>query len=86
VVEKPAPKPLVVPQPQPAVAVQSNGPTDEMQAFELVKLYLGDVAQHGLKRQLDLDQVINAYFYALGRIRRKETEISEVGDAVHRHG
>ncbi len=87
--EKPAPKPVAgpgPPQPQLAAAVQPSGITEEAQAFELVKLYLGDVAQHGLKRQLDLDQVINAYFYALGRICRKEIEIREVGDAVHRHG
>lgn len=45
---------------------------DEEVAFRIVRLYFEEIARLGFKRQLDLDQMINSYFYALNRLRNKE--------------
>jgi hypothetical protein len=51
---------------------------DEEVAFRLVRLYFEEVARLGFKRKLDLDATINAYLYALQRLRNKEKEMSEL--------
>ncbi len=65
--------------------VQASGTekvSDEETAVKLAGLYFKEVARLGFKRSLELDSVINAYFYALARIRRKEFESKEIIDAV----
>lgn len=78
---RPEPVPVELSAPAPETA----GVSEEEQAFGLVKLYLADVARHGFKRGLDLDQVINAYLYALGRVKRREIEAVEVLHAAQKH-
>ena len=51
---------------------------DEEVAFRIVRLYFEDVARLGFKRSLDLDQMINAYFYALKRLKDKEAIMKKV--------
>ena len=46
-------------------------------AFKIVRLYFEEIARLGFKRQLDLDQIINAYFYTLKRLGAKEEEIQK---------
>ena len=41
-------------------------------AFRIVRLYFEEIARLGFKRQLDLDQIINAYFYTLKKLGNKE--------------
>jgi hypothetical protein len=48
---------------------------DEEVALRMVKLYFEEVARLGFKRTLDLDAIINAYFYSLARLKRKDKEI-----------
>ena len=45
---------------------------DEEVAFRIVRLYFEEIARLGFKRSLDLDQMINSYFYALKRLQSKE--------------
>ncbi|MBS3062468.1 MAG: hypothetical protein J4203_01220 [Candidatus Diapherotrites archaeon] len=52
--------------------------SDEETAFKLVHLYFEEVARQGFKRTLDLDSIINAYLYALGRLRNKDKELGEI--------
>lgn len=55
---------------------------DEEMAFRLVKLYFEEIARLGFKRKLDLDAIINAYFYALSRLERKEIEMKVIKEKV----
>jgi hypothetical protein len=50
---------------------------DEEVAFKVVRLYFEEIARLGFKRQLDLDQIINAYFYALKKLGNKEAAMRE---------
>jgi hypothetical protein len=50
---------------------------DEEVAFRIVRLYFEEIARLGFKRQLDLDQIINAYFYSLKRLGNKDEEIKK---------
>src|SRR3989344_9112999 len=52
--------------------------SDEEMAYKLVQLYFEEVARQGFKRTLDLDSIINAYLYALGRLRNKDKELGEI--------
>ena len=45
---------------------------DEEVAFRIVRLYFEEIARLGFKRQLDLDQILNAYFYTLKKVKDKE--------------
>lgn len=47
---------------------------DEQVAVKLVSLYFEEIARMGFKRSLELDSVVNAYMYALERLRRKKIE------------
>ena len=45
---------------------------DEEIAYRLVKLYFEEIARLGFKRTLNLDSILNAYFYSLKRLMNKE--------------
>ena len=47
-------------------------------ATRLVALYFQEVARMGFKRSLDLDSIINSYFYSLGRLDNQESEIQKL--------
>jgi hypothetical protein len=61
---------------------EALGSDSEEIAFKLVQTYFIEVARLGFKRQLSLDEIINAYFYALARVKRKGVEMNEVDLAV----
>jgi hypothetical protein len=61
-------------------------PDSEEIAFKLIQTYFMEVARLGFKRQLTLDEIINAYFYALARVKRSGIEMSEVAEAVKESG
>ncbi len=70
-------KPLAKP------SIKSNSSiSDEEMAFRMVKLYFEEVARMGFKRTLDLDAIINAYFYSLVRMKRKNTEMDLIKEKV----
>lgn len=56
--------------------------SDETVALRLVKLYFEEVARLGFKRQLDLDAIINSYFYSLSRLQRKDSELAAIRRVV----
>jgi len=58
------------------------GVPDEEMAFRVVKLYFEEIARLGFKRRLDLDAIINAYFYALARLERKDKELKFIQKKV----
>ena len=45
--------------------------TNEEMAYRLVKLYFDEIARFGVKRSLDLDSVMQAYYYTLERLENK---------------
>ena len=51
---------------------------DEEVAFRVVRLYFEEVARLGFKRQLDMDQIINAYFYTLKKIKDKDVAMRKI--------
>jgi len=55
-------------------------------AFKIIQTYFMEIARLGFKRQLTLDEIINAYFYALARVKRSGIEMSEVEAAVKESG
>ena len=55
---------------------------DDEIAFRIVRLFFEDVARLGFKRQIDLDQMINAYFYTLKRLKGKEKAIREATEKI----
>lgn len=57
---------------------------DDELAFRLVELYVQEVSKGHEKRQMGLDTLLNAYFYALLRINRKNREMSALSKAVDR--
>lgn len=50
---------------------------DEEVAFRIVRLYFEEIARLGFKRQLDIDQIINAYFYTLKKLSNKDVLMKE---------
>lgn len=56
--------------------------SDEEMSFKLVKLYFEEIARLGFKRSMDLDAIINAYFYTLLRLKRKKKEMGSIMVAV----
>lgn len=58
--------------------VQGEEPCDEELALRMLEIYFTEVARFGFKRSLVLDEVINAYFYSLARIQRKDIELEEI--------
>ena len=61
---------------------KATGLPDEEVTLRLVRLYLGEVARPKLKRTVDLDAVLNAYFYALRRVGNKEKELKAIEKIV----
>lgn len=51
---------------------------DEEVSFKIVRLYFEEVARLGFKRQLDLDQIINSYFYTLKKIKDKDVVMRRI--------
>ncbi len=65
---------------------EAFSPDAEEIAFKIIQTYFIEIARLGFKRQLTLDEIINAYFYALARVRRQNIEASEVEKAVREAG
>jgi hypothetical protein len=65
---------------------EALNPDAEEIAFKIVQTYFIEVARLGFKRQLTLDEIINAYFYALARVKRQRIEMDEVEEAVKNAG
>lgn len=57
---------------------------DEEVAFRIVRLYFEDIARLGFKRSLDLDQMINAYFYALKKLKAKDVALKVIAEKLLR--
>ncbi len=57
---------------------------NEELALRLLDVYFSEVARHGLKRKLTLDEVVNTYFYALMRVQRKDIELSATKEMIGR--
>ncbi len=55
---------------------------DEEIAYRIVKLYFEEVARLGFKRTLNLDSILNAYFYSLKRLMNKEIELATIEKIV----
>jgi hypothetical protein len=55
---------------------------DEEVAFRIVRLYFEDIARTGFKRQLDLDQMVNAYFYTLKKLKAKDAAMKEISAKI----
>jgi len=55
---------------------------DEEVAFRIVRLYFEEVARLGFKRTLDLDQMINAYFYTLKRLKGKDVSLKALAEKI----
>ena len=51
---------------------------DEEVSFRIVRLYFEEVARLGFKRQLDLDQIINSYFFTLKKIKDKDAVMRRI--------
>jgi len=49
------------------------GLTNEEIATRIMKVYFREIARLGYKRRLSLDEVINAYYYTLSRLRDKQS-------------
>lgn len=60
------------------------GESEEEIAFKIIQTYFKEVARMGFKKQLTLDEIINAYLYALARVRRQDIEMTAVAEAVRR--
>ena len=57
-------------------------PCEEELALRMLSVYFAEVARYGVKRKLTLDEVINAYFYALMRVERKGIELDSIKGAL----
>jgi len=55
---------------------------DEEIALRIVKLYFEEIARIGLKRNLTLDSILNAYFYTLHKLHNKDKEIKRISDMI----
>ncbi|HPM85881.1 MAG: hypothetical protein PHY04_03080 [Candidatus ainarchaeum sp.] len=51
---------------------EAFSPDEEEIAFKIIQTYFIEIARQGFKRQLTLDEIINAYFYALARVKNKK--------------
>ena len=55
---------------------------DEEVAFRIVRLYFEEIARFGFKRSLDLDQIINSYFYTLNKLKGKDAAMKKIIEKV----
>jgi hypothetical protein len=60
---------------------KKNIPDEEI-AYRIVRLYFEEIARLGFKRTLDLDAIINAYFYSLQRLKNKDKDIDAMKKIV----
>ena len=51
-------------------------------AFRIVRLYFEDIARMGFKRQLDLDQMVNSYFYTLNKLKTKDKAMKAIAEKI----
>ena len=58
--------------------------SDEEMAYRLVELYVREISKRGEKRQMGLDTIINAYYYTLLRLKKKEEETKIFEEAVEK--
>lgn len=65
-----------------AKKTQSEVLSDEITAIKLSHLYFKEIARLGFKRSLELEDIINAYFYSLARLKRKEPETKEILESM----
>ncbi|MBI2598314.1 MAG: hypothetical protein HYW50_03900 [Candidatus Diapherotrites archaeon] len=65
-------------------SAEKSGACDEEIAVGLAALYFREIARLGFKRSLEIDDVINAYFYALARLSRKDFESREIMEVIKR--
>jgi flagellin-like hook-associated protein FlgL len=63
---------------------EAFSPDSEEIAFKMIQTYFIEIARQGFKRQLTLDEIINAYFYALARVKRKSMEVGEYDKLVRK--
>lgn len=70
--------------PEVAEPIEPKSYSDEETAVQLVKLYFEEVARLGFKRKMDLDAIINAYMYALKRLKRKDEELDALEELVEK--
>jgi len=47
-----------------------------------VKLYFEEIARIGFKRNLSLDSILNAYFYALHKLKNKDKEMKKLSRLI----
>lgn len=55
---------------------------DEEIALRIVKLYFEEIARIGFKRNLTLDSILNAYFYALHKLQNKDKEMKRISEMI----
>ncbi|MDD3159468.1 MAG: hypothetical protein PHQ98_00695 [Candidatus ainarchaeum sp.] len=55
--------------------------TDEEVSLRLVQLYCAEIPRLGFKRKLDLDQIVEIYFYVLNKLKNKEELIKKIKTA-----
>lgn len=61
---------------------EAMSPDDEEIAFKIIQTYFMEIARMGFKRRLSLDEIIDAYFHALVRVRTKGGAGKEVSEWV----
>ncbi len=49
-----------------------RAPSDEEIAYRLVELYVSEISRGPERRKMGLDTIINAYYYALARLKKKK--------------
>lgn len=59
---------------------------DEEAAFRIVRLYFEEIARLGFKRSLTLDNMINAYFYTLKKLKNKDAALRVLADKLAKEG
>ncbi len=55
---------------------------DEDVALKIVRVYFREVARLGFKRQLDLDQIINSYFYTITKLGEKDKALKKITNKI----
>jgi hypothetical protein len=56
--------------------------SNEEIAARIVDIYFKEIARLGFKRTLNLDEVINAYYYTLSKLGDKEKSMAEARQKV----
>ncbi len=56
--------------------------SDEEVAGRIVQIYFKEIARLGYKRRLTLDETINAYYYTLLRLGKKDSEMEKLKKRV----